>query len=169
VKNEQFDVGAAAHRVRALVRSRRFVEAIELSERNIASWPISIRDQAWHDLAYTFWCAGRTQDAMTAVTTAIELNSRDAAHRDARARWALEMRDFKTTIEDCTSLLEIEMARKSEAFVDAARVLRGFALLQIGTKEEARNDLTAVHGSGPFRIWKRDWTMTELLSLTRSV
>jgi len=168
VKNEQFDVDAAAHQVRALVRSQQFVEAIALSEQNITSWPISIRDRAWHNLAYALWCAGQKQDAMTAVATAIELNPRDAAHRDARACWALELRDFRTTIEDCTSLLEIERVRKSEAFADAAHILRAFALAQTGAKEEARNDLAAVRGSGPFRIWRRDWTKAELLDLTQS-
>ena len=168
MKNEQFDVDAAAQKVRALIRSQRFIEAIELSEHNVASWPMSIRDQAWHDLAYTLWCAGRKQDAIAAMTAVIELNSRYAGHRYSRAHWALELRDFRTTVEDCAVLLEIEKARQSEAFVDAAYVLRAFALAQTGAKEEARSDLAAVRGCGPFHIWRRDWTKAELLDLTQS-
>lgn len=159
-------VDSAAQTIRSLVRSDKFSEAISICERHIAEWPDFIKDQAWHDLAYVLWCSGAQSDAINAISTAIALAPNDAAHRDARARWALELRKFEITIADCTVLLEIEKSRNSEAFVDAAHVLRGFALVGLNSLEAARADMLLIRGEGPFRIWKKDWAKTTLLSLT---
>lgn len=155
-----------AHRaILQLVRKRRYDEAIALCEAHIAAWSGKEQGEAWHQLAYVRLMMGNGASAIDAITRAIELAPDDPSHRDARADWALDLKQYAIVIEDCRALVEIESNRGSAAFVDSAHAMRAFALVQCGRLSEANDELRGVKGDGPFRIWHRDWTKSQLMTL----
>jgi tetratricopeptide (TPR) repeat protein len=155
--------GAHAEILR-LVSERRYEDACRNCEEHLRTWPPTERHQALHNLAYVWRMSGDLPAAVRTITEAILLSPKDASHRDARMCWALELKDCEIVIQDGAALLDIERARESVAFRNAALVRRAFAYLQLGRRDDALRDLAEVDGEGPFRIWGANWTRDQLVS-----
>jgi tetratricopeptide (TPR) repeat protein len=130
---------------------------------HLANWPPRHRDEVLHNLSYVQWAQGNHDEAMSSISSAVVLAPLAPEHRDARARWAIELERYDVAIRDCTALLDIERARRSEAFTDAALALRAFASIQTGDLATARADLCRLTDEGPFRIARGFWSRRDLL------
>lgn len=162
---KQLDQGL--QEVLKFVRVSNFDEAVALCRLQIQTWPDVNRHHAWHNLYHVQKSAGETDEAMTSIATAIQLAPDYPGHRDARARFALELGEFDLVLEDSAALLRIERKRNSKAFMDIGHVLQAVALSHCDDWDGALHHLENVEDVGPFRICSSNWTKEQLIADVR--
>ncbi len=146
-----------------LVRKKKYEAAVALCKAHLERWPEANLHEAWHNLSYVQSAQGDTLGAIDSLSKAVSLAPDYPAHRDARARLALQSGKEGLAIEDCTALLRIEGQRRSIAFVSSARLIRSLAYMNSGSIEAAYQDLKDIDDSGSFYMGGVVYSKAQLL------
>ena len=101
--------------------------------------------------AWALWSAGERERALADLEIARRLNPHWAAHLYHAADWLIDLQRFPEAVVAADQLLDLEAARSSIAFVDAALFIKAYALVRLGDNSAARSVLNRVKDEKP--IW----------------
>ena len=109
------------------------------------------------------WRAGDREEALADMEAAITAAPKWAGHLYQYMLWCAELDLFNDAVKVSKQLVAVETERASVAFIDSARFIQSFALLQLGDWEGALASARSVKDEKPIWVSGRFVSKSELI------
>jgi tetratricopeptide (TPR) repeat protein len=158
---DDIDIQFAA--INKLIAGKKFDQALNMCEDLLStrSSAESHRILGWK--AQSLWAAGHRREAISTIEIAHNREPNWPGHLSHLALWLLECGDYLRAIEVCDKLVDIELQRKSKAFIDYARKISAYSALLAGRYKEAQKRAVEIEDDLPSRMAGRMVTKQDIL------
>ena len=136
-------------RAEALAKERRYEEALSLATDLVQQHPNEMK--VWSMRAYLYACKGDFERAVGDLTQAIGINSTEPVLFYDRGRYQSRMELFKAAVDDFGAGLALCDQFRDDYYRKSLHFFRAEALIELGRKREALQDLS--HVRDDLRTW----------------
>lgn len=136
------DLEQALKSIFELAKQKRYDEALALGDRLRSEYPDEAKVYA--QLGYVHARRGDFDDAVHAITEALDRKPVEPAYLFDRALWQLEDGRFGRAVTDCGSAIEIEQRFGRAYYTGACYFIRALAKRQLGDYQGALDDCNHV-------------------------
>jgi tetratricopeptide (TPR) repeat protein len=136
-------------RTKALAKERRYDEAISLATDLVQRYPNEMK--VWSSRAYLYGCKNDFELAVADLTRAIDINGMEPVLFFDRGSYQSRVGRFGAAVEDFGRGLALCDHYRDDYYRETLYFFRAEALIELGRKREALQDLSQVRDD--FRFW----------------
>jgi tetratricopeptide (TPR) repeat protein len=156
------DLDGIISRIKDLARNKQEKEAMTLATGLVESHPGEMK--VWSTRAFLYALGKNYDEAVSDLTQAIGLNSMEPVFFWNRGCYESRLARFDHAVKDFDKGLELCDHYKDDYYREALHFFRAEALIELGRKHDAANDLSHVRDDFSFWTYKLR-TKAELLAL----